>query len=168
LKRTELRSRADDYTKPLTDCLSQRNLSVAGFAGASETGEALRLANVPIARVISSPMCRTMETARAAFGIKIGVENSLAHPDPASAEAMRAGRAATLAFANSLRRIDGNIILVTHQPNLCAFDVRLGEGEMAVLRKDPLGRWRVIGRATGSEWSGVARRMLVTPTPAAR
>jgi phosphohistidine phosphatase SixA len=163
-ERTEIRSREDDYSKPLTDCLSQRNLSVAGYAGASETGEAIRIANVPIARVLSSPMCRTMETARAAFGTHIEPNANLAHPDPASASAMKAGRDATLALANSLQFGTGNIVFVTHQPNLFAFDVRLGEGETAVLSKDATGRWTVIGRASGSEWSGVARGVLAGPT----
>jgi len=40
-ERTEVPARADDYSKPTTDCMAQRNLSVAGYAGSQETGKAL-------------------------------------------------------------------------------------------------------------------------------
>jgi phosphohistidine phosphatase SixA len=155
-ERTEIPSRDDDYSKPPTDCLSQRNLSVAGLAGAGETGVALRVAGVAIARVIASPMCRTMETARAAFG-RADTDARLMHFDPSVTGAFEVRREETLALANGLQLGTENVVLVTHAPNLSAFDVRLGEGEMAVLRKNAVGKWVLIGRATGSEWGFVAR-----------
>ena len=48
----------------LDDCASQRNLTDAGRAQARRTGEAFRARGLAFDRVLSSPWCRCMETAK--------------------------------------------------------------------------------------------------------
>lgn len=61
-----------DFQEPspvdFSSCERQRNLNGLGRAQAVMIGEALRELNVNIAEVLASPFCRTMDTARLAFG----------------------------------------------------------------------------------------------------
>jgi broad specificity phosphatase PhoE len=52
----------------LDDCTTQRNLDDAGRAQATRLGEAFRKQGIAVGRVLSSPRCRCMDTARLAFG----------------------------------------------------------------------------------------------------
>ena len=52
----------------LEDCTTQRNLDETGRAQARHLGEAFRTHNVTVGRVLSSPRCRCLETARLVFG----------------------------------------------------------------------------------------------------
>src|SRR5687767_9728402 len=52
----------------LDDCSTQRNLTDAGRQHARRIGEAFRTRRIPIDRVLTSPWCRCVETARLAFG----------------------------------------------------------------------------------------------------
>jgi broad specificity phosphatase PhoE len=52
----------------LDDCSTQRNLSDEGRQHARRIGEAFRERQIPVDRVLSSPWCRCLETARLAFG----------------------------------------------------------------------------------------------------
>jgi len=51
----------------LDDCKTQRNLTDQGRAHARRLGEAFRAHGVRVDRVLSSPWCRCLETARLAF-----------------------------------------------------------------------------------------------------
>ena len=69
-----LRHAATDFSKPdqdpvvVADCSTQRNLSAQGRADARAIGRGVRRLGVPIGKVLSSAYCRTLETARLAFG----------------------------------------------------------------------------------------------------
>jgi len=52
----------------LDDCATQRNLTDAGRDDARRVGAAFRTRGAPVGRVLSSPWCRCLETARLAFG----------------------------------------------------------------------------------------------------
>jgi broad specificity phosphatase PhoE len=52
----------------LDDCATQRNLDDSGRAQARRIGEAFRQHGVAVGRVLSSPRCRCLDTARLAFG----------------------------------------------------------------------------------------------------
>ncbi len=52
----------------LDDCSTQRNLDEGGRAQARRTGEAFRTHGIVVGRVLSSPRCRCVDTARLAFG----------------------------------------------------------------------------------------------------
>ncbi|HEX2437730.1 MAG TPA: histidine phosphatase family protein [Methylomirabilota bacterium] len=52
----------------LDDCSTQRNLDEAGRGQARRTGEAFRQHGITVGRVLASPRCRCLDTARLAFG----------------------------------------------------------------------------------------------------
>jgi hypothetical protein len=68
------RHAATDFSKPdrdpvvVSDCSTQRNLSAQGRADARAIGRGVRRLALPIGKVYASAYCRTLETARLAFG----------------------------------------------------------------------------------------------------
>src|SRR5688572_32265912 len=52
----------------LDDCKTQRNLTDDGRQHARRVGEAFRTRGIAVTRVLSSPWCRCLETAKLAFG----------------------------------------------------------------------------------------------------
>src|SRR5688500_12582170 len=61
-------SRNDANMKSYEGCASRRDLTDAGRAEARAIGEHVRRLQIPIGEVLASPFCRTMDTARLAFG----------------------------------------------------------------------------------------------------
>src|SRR2546421_11394919 len=61
-------SQNDSKMTSFEDCANQRNLTDKGRAEAREIGAHLKRLGVPIGEVLASPLCRTTETARLAFG----------------------------------------------------------------------------------------------------
>jgi hypothetical protein len=57
-----------DTAREYADCAHQRNLSAAGRRQARAIGGAFRALGIPLGAVIASPYCRTLDTARLAFG----------------------------------------------------------------------------------------------------
>ncbi len=98
------------------DCSQDMNLSQAGREQAKRVGEMFRARGIFTGEVLASPYCRTMDTARLAFG---NVKPS---------EAMRliegiGAQEVERINAQAMKLIGGykgkaNLILVTHQPNV--------------------------------------------------
>ncbi len=159
-ERTEVPARADDYSKPTTDCMAQRNLSVAGYAGSQETGKALSALDIPVGMVLASPMCRGMDTARFMFG-RTKADARLMHHDPAGARTLDVAAADMKALVATLDPGASNIALVSHVANIWrAYSISLAEGEIAVLQKQADGSVKVIGQAMGSDFGPFARIKL--------
>lgn len=59
---------ADDLEPDFARCATQRNLTEQGRTQATEIGKAVAALGIPVGAVISSPFCRTQETAQLAFG----------------------------------------------------------------------------------------------------
>jgi phosphohistidine phosphatase SixA len=57
-----------DRDPNLENCDGQRNLNQKGKEEAQQIGAAFRRFNIPVGEVLSSPFCRTLETAQIAFG----------------------------------------------------------------------------------------------------
>ena len=128
----------------LEDCGSQRNLTEAGREEARRLGAAFRSRAIPVARVLVSPWCRCVETARLAFGSAEVWEplRSLFAERSRQAEWTQAFRA----FAAE-RREGGNAILVTHGANVMAFvGVSPAPAEMVVVTPQGAGNFTVAGR----------------------
>jgi len=91
------------------DCKTQRNLDDAGREQARALGEAFRKHGVHVDRIVSSPVCRCMETGQL---MAVGsVETSWALlPDMSSS----ASRVVTLEEMVSSWRGPGTLVLVTH------------------------------------------------------
>lgn len=76
LRHTETTEGGVDSVDTLGDCSAQRELSDAGRQDAREIGEALSELEVPVATVLASPFCRTVETAELAFD-EVGTDDAL-------------------------------------------------------------------------------------------
>jgi broad specificity phosphatase PhoE len=128
----------------LDDCATQRNLSATGREEARRIGAAFTARGIPVERVLSSPWCRCLETARLAFGTAEPWDplRSLFADRTRQAEQVRAFR--DLAGE---KRAGSNVILVTHGANIVAFvGVSPAMGEMVIVTPQGGGAFTVAGR----------------------
>ncbi len=129
----------------LDDCSTQRNLTDEGRAHARRLGEAFRVRGIPVDRVLSSPWCRCVETARLAFNVAPDVSaplsNLFGRPE-AHDEQVRQLR--PILGAAPAR---GNLVLVTHGSTIQAVTgINPATGEMVVVTPQGNGRFAVAGR----------------------
>jgi phosphohistidine phosphatase SixA len=126
-------SQNDLQSKSYEDCAHQRNLTDAGRAQARAIGAAIRDLKLPIAKVLASPMCRTMETARLIFGTAEPVPEMRGAPLPVADP----NRYATLKklFGTPYPRGE-NLAVASHGNPFygAAGPPYLAEGEAAVIR----------------------------------
>lgn len=122
------------------DCAKQRNLNEKGRGEARAIGEHVKRLRIPVGEVLASPLCRTMETARLAFG------RAKADQTVRNAELLKKtfaafqGRGANLAIASHAIPMHDDI-------------KGLAEGEMAVVKPGgPLG-FSIVGRIRADEWA---------------
>ena len=154
-----LRHATTDFSKPdrdpvvLSDCTTQRNLSARGRVEAQAIGHHARRLRLQIGRVLASPYCRTLETARLAFGRarpSRTLLNTIAERH--DAQWRRQMRAVRKLFGTRPRP-GALTVLVTHG-SVVVDAARLEplEGETLVLR--PLGssHFRLIGRILATDW----------------
>lgn len=116
----------------LDDCSTQRNLTDEGRAHARRIGEEWKKRAVPVDRVLSSPWCRCLETARLAFGkaeVAEALSNLFGRPENRERQ-VRELRALVEKHAGK-----GNLVLVTHGSTIAALTgVNPATGEMVILR----------------------------------
>ena len=130
----------------IDDCSTQRNLTDEGRRDARRLGERFRARGIVVDRVLSSPWCRCLETARLAFG---AVEvwqplSNLFGRDEARAEQVRQMRALV-----GEPRTGGNVVLVSHGSTISALTgVMPAPAEMVVVTPQGAGRFTVAGRLT--------------------
>jgi phosphohistidine phosphatase SixA len=157
-----IRHAATDFSKPdqdpvdLKDCRTQRNLSAEGRRDAKRIGQGARRLQLRIGAVLSSPFCRTLETARLAFGratVSLALLNTITAEHDAAWR--RQVRAARRLFAS--KPAAGRItVLVTHGSVVGdVTGLTLQEGETLVFR--PLGgvRFRLLGRIVPRGWAAL-------------
>jgi phosphohistidine phosphatase SixA len=157
-----IRHAATDQSKPdqdpidLKDCRTQRNLSAEGRRDARLIGQGARRLQLRIGAVLSSPFCRTRETARLAFGratVSSALLNTItADHDAAWRRQIRAARR-LLGAKPAAGRVT---VLVTHGSVVGdATGHTLEEGETLVFR--PLGgvRFRLAGRILPRDWAAL-------------
>ena len=128
----------------LAECATQRNLTDAGRSHARRVGEAFRARAIPVERILSSPWCRCLETARLAFGQPEAwgpPGNLFGRPEN------RAAQVTELQALASERRTGGNIVLVTHGSTISALTgINPDTAEMVVLTPQGAGRFVPAGR----------------------
>jgi phosphohistidine phosphatase SixA len=154
-----LRHAATDFSKPdqdpivLSDCRTQRNLNAEGRADARTIGRGARRLQLRIGNVLSSPFCRTKETARLAFGrfrISQALLNTIAtEHDGRWRRQIRAAR--RLLGTNPAP--GALTVLVTHGSVVGdTTGQTLEEGETLVFRPLGASRFRLLGRILPREW----------------
>jgi phosphohistidine phosphatase SixA len=119
-------------------------------------GEALRRLAVPIGRVLASPYCRTLETARLAFG------EAEAAPDLVSELSLRSPDSPDQ-LAAALRTLlattpepGTNTVLVTHVLNIeTAIGLDPDEGEAVVVKPDGAGSFAILKQVPAAGWDAL-------------
>lgn len=137
-----------------------RQLSDEGRQTARAVGEAIRALGIPVGRVLASPYCRTVDTAKL---MDLGpVETTTDVMNMRVAEYF-GGRAAIVATARiRLARPPApgtNTVIVAHG-NVAreATPVYPGEAEGAVFRPDGNGGFEFVGRLTPRQWTRLAEK----------
>ena len=141
-------SQNDSRMTSFEDCASQRNLTDRGRDEARAIGEHVKRLKIPIGEVLASPFCRTMETARLAFG-KAAASNDVR------------GGPVEAARYESLRKLlsspvpkGTNRVISSHGNPFVALagPPYLAEGEIAVVRPEGGERFSVIARIPLTGW----------------
>jgi phosphohistidine phosphatase SixA len=154
-----IRHAATDFSKPdqdpvvLTDCRTQRNLSAQGRAEARAIGRGVHRLRLRIATVLSSPFCRTKETAQLAFG-RAAVSRALLNTVNSVHNARWQKQIREARRLLGRRPVAGSLtILVTHGSVVeDATGQTLEEGETLVFRPRGNGRFTLIGRILARDW----------------
>jgi phosphohistidine phosphatase SixA len=104
-------------------CRNERNLSAQGKQDAGQLGLRFKERAIPVSKVRHSPYCRTTETAQLAFGTAEPAQYlsllEVLEPDQATEQTD------TLTRLIGAFRGPGNLILVTHEPNIRAVSFEL-------------------------------------------
>jgi hypothetical protein len=143
----------DSQMKSFEDCASQRNLTDKGRAEARSIGEHVKRLGIPIGNVLASPYCRTMETARLAFGKAQAMSEVRGGPvrsdDPKRYDGLRRLLATPpAAGANNVISSHGNpFYAIAGAPYLA-------EGEIAVVQPGESG-FTVVGRIRLEDWASL-------------
>ncbi len=132
------------------DCVNQRNLTDKGRAEARAVGEHVKRLAIPIGTVLASPYCRTMETARLAFGkaqTMSEVRGGPARPqDPQRYEGLKKILSTAVPKGE-------NLVIVSHGNPFFALTgpPPIAEGEVAVVK--PQGSdFAVVGKIRLEDW----------------
>lgn len=142
-------SQTDRNVTALEDCSTQRNLNAAGRRDARAVGEAMRAMKITVSEVISSPYCRTMETARLMFGRAEASRDAIGNMTPT-------GKPDYTALERILATppADATLRAVVSHGNpfqAIAGEPLLAEGEAAVIRGDGV-RWIIVARIPIAAW----------------
>jgi phosphohistidine phosphatase SixA len=142
-------SRNDANMKSYEDCASQRDLTDKGRAEARAIGEHVRRLKIPIGEVLASPFCRTMDTARLAFGRVQATNEARGGPVQASRyEALQK------LLSTPVPKGENRVISSHGNPFYAlAGAPYLAEGEMAVLRPAGVPHFTVVARIRVEDWS---------------
>lgn len=129
----------------IEDCSTQRNLTDDGRAHARRVGEAFRARRIVVDRVLSSPWCRCIETAKLAFAtspeISVPLSNLFGRPEKRDAQV------AELRKAIGAFRARGNLVMVSHGSTISALTgVSPDTAEMVLVKPEAGGTFSVAGR----------------------
>jgi Histidine phosphatase superfamily (branch 1) len=145
---------SDERMTDYADCKSQRNLTDTGRAEARNIGAALRELRIPIAEVLASPYCRTLETGRLVFGratVSHAVRGGPSRPESPDryAELRTLLSTPVAGRANTAIASHGNPFFgVTGGPYLA-------EGEIAVIEPQGNGKFRIVARIPKEAWAAL-------------
>lgn len=161
-QRAAMTGKWDDFTKTDADCSAQRNLSPAGYAGATETGNAFATLGIRFTKVISSPLCRTVETARLIFG-HVERNDGLGHiSELRKFSTDDAARELKNLVTNNATNQQANTAIITHGGNiLAAYQQSLSEGDMLFLSASTDGMVKLIGRTSASDFDLLANAEIL-------
>ncbi len=147
-------SQNDARSRSWDDCENQRNLTDKGRDEARAIAAQLKRLAIPIGEVLASPFCRTMETARLAFGKARAMNEVRGGPvrsdDPARYDSLRK------LLSDPVPKGQNRVISSHGNPFYAVFGPPyLAEGEMAVVRPEGPGKFSVIGKIRLDDWASL-------------
>jgi histidine phosphatase superfamily protein (branch 1) len=136
------------------DCANQRNLTDKGRVEARELGAQVKRLGIPIGEVLASPFCRTMETARLAFGKALAMNEVRGGParpdDPTRYDALKK------LLSSSVAKGENRVISSHGNPfQAVAGSPYLAEGEMAVVQPLAEAGFTVVSRIRLEDWKSL-------------
>ncbi len=147
-------SQNDSRMTSYEDCANQRNLTDTGRQEARDIGSHVKRLRIPIGEVFASPFCRTIETARLAFGKALATNDVRGGPvrsdDPQRYEPLRK------LLGTPPKGKTNNVISSHGNPfHAVAGPPYLAEGEIAVVRPEGGTQFTVVARIRPEDWSGL-------------
>lgn len=144
-------SRSSSPDADFEGCEGQYNLTDEGRDQVKQLGNTLRKRRIPIGEVLASPLCRTRDTARIAFGaFRVW---SLLEPLPESDVEDRQQRIEAISRVIAEHKGRKNLVLITHQPNIDALTLEVVEpSTLVVVKPDGKGGFKVIRKLPPNEW----------------
>jgi phosphohistidine phosphatase SixA len=144
-------SQNDANSRSFEDCANQRNLTDKGRGEARAVGEHIKRLGIPVGAVLASPFCRTMETARLAFGKAAPMQE--VRGGPARPEDSKRYEGLRKLLSTSVPK-GRNLVISSHgNPfHAVAGPPYLAEGEIAVVQPEGGGRFSVLARIRAEEW----------------
>ena len=144
-------SQNDSRMKSWEDCENQRNLTDKGRDEARAIAAHLKRLSIPIGEVLASPFCRTMETARLAFGKATAMNEVRGGPlrtdDPKRYDALR-----KLLSTPPAKGVN-NVVSSHGNPYMAVFGgPYLAEGEIAVI---PPAATAPVARIRLEDWAAL-------------
>ena len=158
----------DPAALDIADCATQRNLSERGRQQAAEIRAAIAKLGIRISRVISSPFCRCLETARLAFEQAEVSENLSVGDELSFAEKHARGLEVRKLLATAPEP-GTDVVLITHTGTLLySFGLETRpEGVAHVVRPGPAGTSVYLGSLAPEDWKRYAAQLGGgTPAPA--
>ena len=152
-------SRADPIGQfDFKDCSIQRVLNDEGRKLARDVGQAMRKAQIPVAEVFHSPMCRARETAELAFPAlrkQFKSDINLAYTANLTSEEKKPVIAQTRKLVSDPVPEGSNRVVVAHAPNmadLMGYFVK-PEGTVVVMRPLGPGKFEYVASIPPAHWS---------------
>ena len=155
--RTAINGRWDYEPYVIGGCDQQRGLSDAGRASAQAIGTAIQLLNLPIRRVIASPYCRAIDSARLMFGGVHQITPELIGADgkERNFDTVRTDLSRLIARESPEH---GLLVMVGHHGTIDALTTRmLDEGDALVLHRTDAGNIEIVAHIPAARWDEIAR-----------
>ena len=144
-------SQNDSNSRSFEDCANQRNLTDKGRGEARAVGEHIKRLRIPVGTVLASPFCRTMETARLAFGKATPMRE--ARGGPAQTENPKRYEGLKKLLSSPVPKGENRVISSHGNPfHALAGPPYLAEGEIAVVQPQGNGGFSVVGRIRLTDW----------------
>ena len=138
----------------------QRNLNETGQREAAAVGQSIRALEIPIEKVLASPMWRCRDTAQFAFG-DYDTTGILYWKGPSYREAR-------IKMLSSPPKAGKNLVLVGHQDQLIPIVPglkrdQLAEGDALIFEPLGKGKYKVVRQVTPFDWARLANVELPAP-----
>ena len=152
---------ADTDPLNISDTTKQRHLNDQGRALAKSIGDSMRKLRIPVASVQTSMFFRAIETGRLLGFGEVATTADITEGGLVVTPTENNRRAAALRKLAATTPSAGNVVLVSHKPNIMDafgkdwFDIR--EGEASIFKPDGNSGYALVARVQASDWAKFAQ-----------